>query len=148
MAEKRKLRQTQWAAQFAVASELCKMGYEVAFTSGNHPQIDLMVRSPKGESFDVDVKGLYRKNFFLLNPNKEVREKLFYVLAYVPAGGTNEFFVLSQADAHRAARDDIDRARARQIAKGGTGEKAGAMPGISWEAAKRYKDLWKETLPA
>ena len=29
--------QTQWAAQFAVASELCKRGYEVALTMGNHP---------------------------------------------------------------------------------------------------------------
>ena len=27
--------QTQWAAQFAVASELCKRGYEVSFTMGN-----------------------------------------------------------------------------------------------------------------
>jgi hypothetical protein len=148
MPEKRKLRQTQWAAQFAVASELCKMGYEVAFTSGNHPQIDLMVRSPNGESFDVDVKGLYKKNYFLLNPTQEVRNKLFYVLAYVPEGGKNEFFVLSQADAYREVRQDIEVARERQIAKGGTGDKAGAMPGIGWEAAQRYKDLWKETLPA
>jgi hypothetical protein len=39
--------QTRWAAQFAVASELCKRGYEVALTVGNHPLIDLMVISPK-----------------------------------------------------------------------------------------------------
>jgi hypothetical protein len=35
--------QTQWAAQFAVASELCKRNYEVALTLGNHPVIDLMM---------------------------------------------------------------------------------------------------------
>jgi hypothetical protein len=36
--------QTQWAAQFAVASELCKRGYEVSFTMGNvAPVADLMV---------------------------------------------------------------------------------------------------------
>ena len=34
--------QTQWAAQFAVASELCKCGYEVAFTVGKHPESDLI----------------------------------------------------------------------------------------------------------
>jgi hypothetical protein len=39
--------QTQWAAQCAVASELCKRGYEVSFTMGNTaPVADLMVVSP------------------------------------------------------------------------------------------------------
>jgi hypothetical protein len=39
--------QTQWAAQFAVASELCKRGYEVALTLGHTtPDADLMVVSP------------------------------------------------------------------------------------------------------
>jgi hypothetical protein len=144
MAEKRKLRQTQWAAQFAVASELCKMGYEVAFTSGNHPQIDLMVRSPKGESFDVDVKGLYQKNYFLLNPKKEIRDNLFYILAYGPQDERNEFCILSHAEAYEEVQKDIERARARQIAKGGTGEKAGVMPGIRWKDAQEYKEGWKK----
>jgi hypothetical protein len=49
---------TQWAAQFAVASELCKRGYFVALTHGNHPGVDLMVTSPNGERFDVEVKGV------------------------------------------------------------------------------------------
>jgi hypothetical protein len=40
-------RQTQWAAQFAVASELCKRGYEVSLTMGNAtPVADLMLVSP------------------------------------------------------------------------------------------------------
>jgi hypothetical protein len=43
--------QTQWAAQFAAASELCKRGYEVALTMGNHPVIDPMAVSPNGRSF-------------------------------------------------------------------------------------------------
>src|SRR2546428_3582345 len=56
--------QTQWAAQFAVASELCKRGYEGACNSGHTtPVADLMVVSPETkEMFLVDVKGLYRKN--------------------------------------------------------------------------------------
>ena len=40
--------QTQWAAQFAVASELCKRGYEVSFTMENStPLADLIVVSPR-----------------------------------------------------------------------------------------------------
>ncbi len=34
--------QPQWAAQFAVTSELCKRGYEVAFTSG-HTRSERMI---------------------------------------------------------------------------------------------------------
>jgi hypothetical protein len=79
--------QTQWAAQFAVASELCKRGYEVSFTMGNAtPLADLMVVSPlKREMFLIDVKGLYRKNPWLVKRHPP-RQNLFYVLAYVPTG--------------------------------------------------------------
>jgi hypothetical protein len=104
-----------------------------------------MVRSPQGKHFDVDVKGLYRKNFFLLT-EKQSRENLYYVLAYVPVGDANQFFVLSQAEANLEVQEDTENTRARQIAKGGTGEKAGAMPGIKWDVALGYKDRWT-TLP-
>ena len=53
----------QWAAQFAVASELCKRGYEVSFTLGhNTPLADLIVVNPKDTMFLIDVKGLAKKN--------------------------------------------------------------------------------------
>jgi hypothetical protein len=147
MSARRSSHPTQWAAQFAVASELCKLGYQVALTLGNHPSIDLMVKSPKGESFNVDVKGLYKKNYFLLKP-KGIQAKLFYILTYVPEAAANEFFVLTQAEANNEVEQDIQRSRARKIKKGETGEKAGAMPGISWKAAQRYKRPWKDVFPA
>jgi hypothetical protein len=43
--EKKSNHTTQWAAQFAMASELCKREYQVALTMGNHPAVDLMVVS-------------------------------------------------------------------------------------------------------
>jgi hypothetical protein len=78
--------QTQWAAQFAVASELCRRGHQVAFTMGNHPKIDLMVLSPKGTPYVIDVKGQYKTNFWPVKP-REKRDGdglLFYVFAFVP----------------------------------------------------------------
>src|ERR1700683_1792340 len=71
MAEKHSAHRTQWAAQFGVASELCKRGYQVALTMGNHPVVDLMVVSPKGKQFSIDVKGLYKRNFWVVNPKNE-----------------------------------------------------------------------------
>jgi hypothetical protein len=124
---------TQWAAQFAVASELCKRNYEVALTLGNHPAVDLMVISPRKKSFQIEVKGLYAKNYWQLR-KQEPRSGLFYVFAYVPDDEPNQFFVMTQQtvncllDEHRAEYPD-------------------AHPtfrwGIKWEVANQHKDRWK-----
>ena len=102
--------QTRWAAQFAVASELCKRGYEVSFTMGNAaPVADLMVVSPvQREMFLVDVKGLYRVNPWIVKC-KAPRAKLFYVLAYVPTNAPNEFFVLKQQDVDALITSELKR---------------------------------------
>lgn len=94
--ERRSAHRTQWAAQFAVASELCKKGYQVAFTMGNHPTVDLMVCSPGGESFSIDVKGVYKPNFWVVK-KKEFKDKLFYIFAYVPDNENNRYFILNQS---------------------------------------------------
>src|SRR5689334_9859387 len=97
---RRSVHRTQWAAQFAVASELCKAGYEVAFTTGNHPTIDLMAVSPKQKPFGIDVKGLYRPNFWVVR-RKPAKAGLYYVFAFVPDKKPNEFFILTQEDANK-----------------------------------------------
>jgi hypothetical protein len=128
--------QTQWAAQFAVASELCKRNYEVALTVGNHPAVDLMVISPEGRSFSIDVKGLYRKNPWLIK-RKEVRPNLFYVLAYVPLHEPNQFFVLTQTQAGQLIEDGLKRlGRAADY----------PITGVDWRYAVQYEGAW-ESLP-
>jgi len=89
--------QTQWAAQFAVASELCKRGCDVGFTMGhNTPLADLFVLAPdKKTTFLVDVKGMKTKNFWQIKQKKQT-DNLFYVLAYVPTGLPNRFFIFNQ----------------------------------------------------
>jgi hypothetical protein len=102
--------QTQWAAQFAVASELCKRGYEVALTLGHTtPDADLMVVSPIGKTmFLIDVKGLYRPNPWIIK-SKPLRNNLFYVLALVPVGNANEYFVLDQKRANSVVKSELER---------------------------------------
>ena len=106
MKKPRSVHQTQWAAQFAVASELCKQGYQVALTLGNHPTVDLMVVSPSGKQFLVDVKGQYRPNSFWLVKRTPKRDDLFYVLAYVPDNAPNEFFVMTQQEVEKAIEEN------------------------------------------
>ena len=131
---KRVERQTQWAAQFAVACELCKRGYQVSFTMGNNtPESDLMVLSPKlKKMFLIDVKGLYRQNPWLVKRKPE-RENLFYVLAYVPTGEPNQFFVMTQQQTNKLIQDELIRLKRADDYK---------VTGFVWKLAMPHKDAW------
>jgi hypothetical protein len=113
----------QWAAQFAVASELCKRQCQVALTMGNHPAADLMVISPKGTPFVIDVKGLRAPAPWLVRRKADIKS-LYYVLAFVPAGKPNQFFIMSQATANRLIRGDT------------------AASDIRWVDAMDHHDKW------
>ena len=126
--------QTQWAAQFAVASELCKRGYEVAFTSGHTtPVADLMVVSPtRKEMFLVDVKGLYRMNPWLIK-QKPKRANLFYVLAYVPANEPNQFFIMTQRQATQLIQNELNRLKRAE---------SYPVTGFVWKLALPHQNSW------
>ena len=139
MKERRSTDRTQWAAQFAVASELCKRGYQVALTLGNQPITDLMVISPQHKSFRIDVKGQYRRSFWHAKRNKR-QNALFYVFAYVPNGLPNQFFVMTQGQVNRAILTTWGKFTRRPIA-------AGDRTGVSWKFVEKYLDKW-DVLPA
>jgi hypothetical protein len=138
-----KRHQTQWAAQFAVASELCKRGYEVSFTLGhNTPLADLMAISPEEHTqFILDVKGLAAKNYWQIT-RKKLRPNLFYVLALVPTGSANQFFVLTQHAVNELITEEFRRLSPEKQAKG---EKANRL-GLRWKDAESYADRW-DVLP-
>ena len=133
--EKRSGHRTQWAAQFAVASELCKRGYEVSFTMGNRtPLADLMVVSPEQkEMFLVDIKGLYRKNPWIIK-RKAIRDNLFYILAFVPTDEANQFFVLTQKATHLRIQEELKHLKRPNDYP---------LTGIGWSLALQYKDAWQ-----
>lgn len=62
----------------------------------NTPLADLFVLAPdKKTTFLVDVKGMKTKNFWQIKQKKQT-DNLFYVLAYVPTGLPNRFFIFNQ----------------------------------------------------
>jgi hypothetical protein len=129
---------TQWAAQFAVASELCKRGYEVSLTMGNTtPIADLMVVSPKGEMFLIDVKGLYRRNPWLVK-RKRVQANLFYVLAFVPKGEPNQFFILRQNEANLLINSELKRLKRPDDYP---------VTGFLWTHVSKHENKW-DKLPS
>lgn len=145
MTERRSVHQTQWAAQFAVASELCKRGYQVALTLGNHPTIDLMVISPKGRQFVVDVKGQYRRTFWPVK-RKSANHILFYVLAFVPDNAPNRFFIMTRAQVAQAIESNLESWLAKRELRGlvtREGDEAKWMTGIEWRFAEPHENAWQ-----
>lgn len=134
-----KSRQTQWAAQFLAAAEVVRRGYTVSFTMGNNtPIADLMVGSPSGDVFWVDVKGNATKSDWLVKP-KAPHDKLFYILVALsplPIAPTkrepDHFFVLTQQEAN-ALEQDFRRAYPKMKT---------SMPGFKFAAPREHEDCW------
>jgi hypothetical protein len=82
--------------------------------------------------FLIDVKGLYRRNPWVLK-RKPKRDNLFYVLAYVPTEEPNQFFVMSQQQANQFVEDELKRLNRSDDYP---------MTGISWNLALPHKDAW------
>jgi len=104
----RKVEQTQWAATYLVAAELTRRGYRVGWPMGNAPVKDLLIESPKGLRFEIDVKGgSYGQNvksyFHLVQIDRvegQSLQALFFVFVRVDPDPlkTADFFVISHHD--------------------------------------------------
>jgi hypothetical protein len=137
-------RQTQWATQFLAAAELIRRGYTVSFTQGNNtPIADLMVGSPSSKLFWVDVKGLAKKNAWMLTPKKP-RDDLFYVLVLLSRLAEkpkervpDRFFILTQREAN-----EIEAA----YLKAHPNDK-GKARGFGFNGPIAHEDLW-DKLPS
>lgn len=137
-------RRTQWATQFLAAAELVRRGYTVSFTMGNStPIADLMVGTPSGAQFWVDVKGLSVKSDWLVKP-KAPHKNLFYVLVYLSqlaeAGSErrpDQFYVLTQDEAN-----ELERAYREARPNNKT-----TMAGFRFGSAEPHRDRW-DKLPA
>jgi hypothetical protein len=112
---------------------------------GNHPITDIMVVSPKGVQFLIDVKGLHRPNFWPVHLRDKSPRHLFYVFALVPDGVQNRFFVLTADQVREGVLDDWEKARARRKAKGLPGD-PGDFKCVAYKFAERYEDKW-DALP-
>ena len=124
---------TQWAAQFAVAAELCKRGYDVALTMGSTtPDADLIVRSPTAALFQIDVKGQSGPNFWRIK-QKIDRHNLFYVFALVPLDKPNRFFIVPQRDLSKLM-NEYEHSGVKFDPR---------FAGVNWTTLYPYENQWK-----
>jgi len=128
---------SKWTAQFLVASELSRRGYTVAFTQGSHTaNYDLLVGTPTGKTFTVDVKGQATPGAWLVK-DKVIQPNLFYILALVPPGGTgrkpDQLFILTQEETRGLNQKYRDEHR---------NQRNHGMSGFNWRDALPHKDAW------
>jgi Holliday junction resolvase-like predicted endonuclease len=96
--------QTGIAAEYYVAAELSRLGYDVTVTFGNTKSIDLLVHKNE-EVFVVQVKGIQATKSLCWNLNKNKvadKKKLIIVLVNLHVNDPKakpEFFVLTQPEA-------------------------------------------------
>ena len=131
---------TQWAAQFYAAAELTRRGYLVSLTFGNAPVSDLLVRSPNGKQFTVDVKGQSTKNFWLIQPRLANPEH-FFILVFLPKQNKPPQYFIMSSDELMRLREEYKQA---MLARGKCRDDLG---GINWSTALGYDNKW-DNLPA
>lgn len=131
---------TQWAAQFFAAAELTRRGYLVSLTFGNAPISDLLVQSPNGTQFIVDVKGQSTKNFWLI-PRREPNPNHYFILVYLPndMDSPPRYFVLSSDELMKRREEYKESVLHR-------GRYRDDLGGINWTTAFDYENKW-ENLP-
>ncbi|MVO08556.1 hypothetical protein GOQ30_05195 [Flavobacterium sp. TP390] len=94
--------QTGIAAEYYVAGELLRLGYNVTFTFGNTKSIDLLIEKDD-TIIAIQVKGIQRTKSICWNLDKtKVKPNIYYVLVNLHIDKPSEkpeFFILTSNEA-------------------------------------------------
>lgn len=131
---------TSWAGVLGTAAELSRRSYDVTITLGNTPTTDLLVASPNGSAFRVEVKSASTPNFIPIQKSvleAPERSDLMFVIALVPRknDGSFRFFVMSHADVRAAWQVT------RKTKKSGEAYKPG-WEGLNWSVILPFENRW------
>ena len=74
--------------------ELARRGYRVQLTDSRFPTYDMLVVSPAGKHFGIEVKGQSTKNFWRFNDCAPHHE-MYYAFVFVPREGTPRVFIMN-----------------------------------------------------
>jgi hypothetical protein len=131
---------TQWASQFSAAAELVRRNYLVSLTFGNAAVSDLLVQSPRGHAFTIDVKGQSTRNFWLVQRRAPNPNHYFILVHLPPEFAPPRFFVLT-SDQLMKHREEYEAASTLR------GKYRDDLGGMNWTTALPYEGKW-DALPA
>lgn len=115
--------------------ELAKRGYLVQLTDSRFPAVDMLVVSPSGKHFGIDVKGQKKKYFWRLT-RKEPNLELFYAFILVPEKGTPKVFIMDS----ETVMKEWDQYKKKAIEERGAPEEN--IWGFNWTTPYPYQDKY------
>lgn len=125
---------TEQAARGYVMFELARRGYSVQPTDSRFPSEDLLVISPSGKHFGIDVKGQSTKNFWQIK-EQSPSDEIYFALVYVKPEGLPDVYILKSHTLMQLVRGYKER----MLANGG---KDDGRWGVLWTTPFPYKDKW------
>ena len=128
---------TEQATRGYVTYELARRGYLVQSTDSRFPKEDLLIVSPNGKHFGVDVKGQRTKNFWQIQKPKPSSELFF--LVYMPKDKVPDICIIDSTTLLAL----WEEYRNRILENGGRED---GRWGINWKTPFTFLDKW-ENLP-
>jgi hypothetical protein len=114
--------------------ELARRGYCVQITDSRFPTYDMLVVSPTGKHFGIEVKGQSTKNFWRFNERKPQPE-MYYAFVFVPEKGVPRVSIMDSATTMRLWREY----KAKAIAKG---VKEDSIWGLNWTQPRPFENQY------
>ncbi len=154
---KRATQHTATAAVLALGAELSRRGYDVTFTMGNTPKIDMMCAVPNRPAFRIQVKGISNRAGFFVGEkffDGKPQPDLFLVVVYVPKIETDsdgvpkmemepmEFYILKHKEAQGEFQRLPQKRKDEQDFKIGN---SGLNWGVDIELQERLESISRDT---
>jgi hypothetical protein len=114
--------------------ELARHGYHVQITDSRFPHYDMLVVSPLGKHFGIEVKGQSTRNFWRFN-DRSPHPEMYYAFVYVPAEGQQRVFIMDSKTTMQLWKEYKDKALGR-------GLKEDSIWGLNWTQPHPYEDCY------
>jgi len=114
--------------------QLAKRGYNVQITDSRFPTVDLLVVSPSGKHFGIDVKGQRTKNFWRFI-EKEPNQEFYFAFVYVPEVGDPRVLLMDSATTMRLWHEYKEESIKR-------GSSEDNIWGLNWKQPHLFEDRY------
>jgi hypothetical protein len=114
--------------------ELARQGYRVQITDSRFPTYDMLVVSPMGKHFGIEVKGQSTKNFWRFN-DRAPHPEMYYAFVFVPEKGLPRVFIMDSKTTMSLWKEYKDKALKRELGEN-------SIWGLNWTQPHPYENRY------
>jgi len=119
--------------------ELARRGYYIQMTDSRFPTYDMLVVSPSGKHFGIEVKGQSTKNFWRFE-ERQPHPEMYYAFIFVPQEGKPRVFIMDSASTMKLWNEYKIKTVNKGVAKRDN------QWGLNWTQPHPFED-WYNILP-